>query len=201
MDFETLEKLWRSEANDRATVAETYILEATLKTLTQRRGAFSTGMGLIGLALIVWTGAIAYAVMWGKIADITQEWGILALLVISWLAFLIAQAQQKRHVRAYPEATTSMPDALRALIDENRTARARTRMMGVALLVFAGVLALSVGQLHAVGKMEWRHVVQGSLLFGGALLLSAAIHAVRYIRMLKPEGERLRRLLEQYAQD
>lgn len=201
MDFETLEKLWRSEANDRATVAETYILEATLKTLTQRRGAFSTGMGLIGLALIVWTGAIAYAVMWGKIADITQEWGILALLVISWLAFLMAQAQQKRHVRAYPEATTSMPDALRALIDENRTARARTRMMGVALLVFAGVLALSVGQLHAVGKMEWRHVVQGSLLFGGALLLSAAIHAVRYIRVLKPEGERLRRLLEQYVQD
>jgi hypothetical protein len=198
MDFETLEKLWRSEANDRATVAETYVLEATMKTLRQRRGAFSTGMGLVALALLVWTGAIIYAVITGKIADITQEWGIVALLSVSWLAFLRAQAQQRRHLQAWPDATISMPEAINALIDENRTARARTRMMGLAFLVFAVVLALSVGQLYAVGKMEWRHVVQGSLMFGGALLLSATIHAIRYVRVLRPEGERLKRLLAQY---
>ncbi len=198
MDFETLEKLWRSEANDRATVAETYVLEATMKTLKQRRGAFSTGMGLVGLALVLWTGAIIYAVAASKIADITREWGIVALLAVSWLAFLRAQAQQRRHLRTWPDATVSMPEALNALIDENRTAKARTRMMGAAFLVFAVVLALSVGQLYAVGKMEWRHVVQASLMFGGALLLSAAIHSIRYVRVLKPEGERLRRLLAQY---
>lgn len=198
MDFETLENLWRSEANDQATIAETYVLETTLKTLRQRHGAFSTGMGLIGLALLVWTGAIIYAVVAGKITDITREWGIVALLAVSWLAFLRAQAQQQRHLQAWPDATVSMPEALGALIDENRTARARTRMMGIAFVVFAAVLALSVGQLYTVGKMEWRHVVQGSVMFGGALLLSATIHALRYFRVLKPEGERLRRLLAQY---
>ncbi len=198
MDFETLEKLWRSEANDRATVAETYVLEATMKTLRQRHGAFSTGMGLVGLALLVWTGAIIYAVIAGKIADITQEWGIVALLAVSWLAFLRAHAQQRRHLRAWPDSTVSMPEAINALIDENRTARARTRMMGAAFLIFAVVLTLSVGQLYAVGKMEWRHVVQGSVMFGGALLLSAGIHAIRYFRVLRPEGERLKRLLAQY---
>lgn len=198
MDFETLEKLWRSEANDRATVAETYVLEATLKTLSKRRSAFSTGMGLIGLALLIWTGAVIYAVVMGKIADITREWGIIALLAVSWLAFLRAQAQHRRHLQAWPNATVSMPEALNALIDENRTAKARTRMMGIAFLIFTVVLALSVGQLYAVGKMEWRHVVQGSILFGGALLLSAAIHAIRYFRVLTPEGERLKTLLAQY---
>jgi len=64
--------------------------------------------------------------------------------------------------------------------------------------VLSAALALSVGQLYAVGKMEWRHVVQGSVMFGGALLLSAAIHAIRYFRVLRPEGERLKRLLAQY---
>jgi hypothetical protein len=198
MDFETLERLWRSEANDRATVAETYVLEATMKTLKQRRSAFSTGMGLIGLALLAWTGAVAYAVATGKIADITNEWGIVALLLVSWIAFLFAQAQQRRHMQAYPDVMTSMPEALEGLIDENRTAQARTRMMGLAFLVFAAVLTVSVWQLYSVGKMEWRHVVQGSMLFGGALLLSAAIHAFRYLRVLRPEGERLRRLRDQY---
>lgn len=198
MDFETLERLWRSEANDRATVAETYVLEATMKTLKQRRSAFSTGIGLIGLALILWTGAVAYAVVTGKIADITNEWGSAALLLVSWIAFLFAQAQQRRHMQACPDAVTSMPEALKGLIDENRTAQARSRMMGMALLVFAAMLTVSVWQLYSVGKMEWRHVVQGSTLFGGALLLSACIHAIRYFRVLKPEGMRLRRLLDQY---
>lgn len=201
MDFDTLERLWRSEANDRATVAETYVLEATMKTLKQRRSAFSTGMGLIGLALLAWTGAVVYAVATGKIADITNEWGIVALLLVSWIAFLFAQAQQKRHMQAYPDVMTSMPEALKGLIDENRTAQARTRMMGLAFLVFAAVLTVSVWQLYSVGKMEWRHVVQGSTLFCGALLLSAAIHVFRYLWVLKPEGERLRRLLGQYSGD
>jgi hypothetical protein len=201
MDFETLERLWRSEANDRATVAETYVLETTMKTLKQRRGAFSTGMGLIGLALMVWTAAVIYAVASGKIADVTREWGIFALLFVSWIAFLWAQAQQRRHMQAYPDAMVSMPEALNGLIDENRTAQARTRMMGIAFVVFAAVLTVSVWQLYTVGKMEWRHVIQGSILFGGALLLSATIHAIRYLRVLKPEGERLRRLLDQYGGD
>ncbi len=200
MDFETLERLWRSEANDRATVAETYVLETTMKTLKHRRNAFANGMGLIGLALVIWTGAVAYAVIAGKIADLTKEWGIVVLLAISWLAFLWAQARQRQHTQAFPDAA-SMPEALSALIDENRTAQARTRMMGVALLVFAAALTVSVWQLYSVGKMEWRHVLQGSAMFGGALLLSAAIHAVRYFRFQKPEGERLQRLLAEYAQD
>ena len=185
MDFETLERLWRSEANDRATVAETYVLETTMKTLKHRRNAFANGMGLIGLALVIWTGAVAYAVIAGKIADLTKEWGIVVLLAISWLAFLWAQARQRQHTQAFPDAA-SMPEALSALIDENRTAQARTRMMGVALLVFAAALTVSVWQLYSVGKMEWRHVLQGS---------------VRYFRFQKPEGERLQRLLAEYAQD
>ena len=201
MDFDTLERLWRSEANDRVSVAEAYLLEATIKTLKYRRKAFVIGMGLIGLALMTWSSALAYAVIVGKIADMSREWGALALLLVSWVAFLIAIAQQRQHLNAYHERTAAMPEVLRALIDENRTGQSRVRMMGIALAVFTVVLAICQWQLYAVGKMEVRDVVQTSILFASALGLATIIQVVRYVHVLRPEGERLRRLLDQYEED
>ncbi|ESQ83115.1 hypothetical protein AEAC466_14730 [Asticcacaulis sp. AC466] len=201
MDFDTLERLWRSEANDRTSVAEVYLLEKTMETLTRRRKAFTFGMALIGAALLIWTGAIAYAVVVGKIADMTKEWGALVLLTVSWLAYLASQAQQRRHLNAHPKIPPAMPDVLRALIDENRTAQSRVQMMAIALVFFIVVLAICLWQLYAVGKMELRHIVQASIMAGSALGVSTIIQAVRYRVILRPEGERLRRLLDQYEED
>lgn len=198
MDFDTLERLWRSEANHHASVAETYVFESTLKTLKSRRRKVTTGMGLVGLALTAWTFMILYALAVGKIASLAREWGIVALLVVSWVAFFAAILQQWRHMNAHPQTTDTMPEVLRALIDENGTAQARTSMMAVALIAFIAVLGLCLWQLYTVGKMELRHVVQGSILFGAALGLSSLIHIIRYVHLLRPEGKRLQRLLDQY---
>ncbi len=198
MDFDTLERLWGTESNNRTSVAEIYILEATMKTLKTRRRKVTIGMGLVGLGLTAWTCAIVFAVLVGRIANLDREWGAVALLIISWLAFWAALLQQWRHMNAPPKTTASMPEVLQALIDENRTAQMRTRMMAVALIAFTTVLGLCLLQLYAVGKMELRHVVQASVLFGGALGLSTLIHAFRYVRLLRPEGQRLQRLLDQY---
>jgi hypothetical protein len=198
MDFDTLERLWRSEANHQASVAETYVIESTLKTLKNRRRKVATGMGLVGLALTTWTFMILYALAVGKIASLAREWGIVALLIVSWVAFFAAILQQWWHMNAHPHTTDTMPEVLRALIDENRTAQARTRMMAMALIAFIAVLGLCLWQLYSVGKMELQHVVQGSILFGAALGLSSLIHTIRYVRLLRPEGKRLQRLLDQY---
>jgi low affinity Fe/Cu permease len=198
MDFDTLERLWQSETNNQASVAETYVFQATLKTLKMRRSKVVAGMQLIGLGLFVWTCAIIYALVVGKISNLSQEWGIVALLFVSWLVFFAALLQQRRHMLAHPRATANMPEVLRALIDENRTAQARARMMAIALIVFIAVLGLCQWQLYLVGKMELRHIIQGSILFGSALGLSFVIHTIRYVRTLRPEGERLQRLLDQY---
>jgi hypothetical protein len=163
-----------------------------------RRSRVVGGLRLIGLGLTVWTCAIIYALVVGKISNLSQEWGIVALLFVSWLAFSAALLQQRRHMQAHPHATANMLEVLRALVDENRTARARTRMMAIALIIFITVLGLCLWQLYAVGKMELRHVVQGSILFGSALGLLFVIHTIWYVRTLRPEGERLQRLLDQY---
>jgi ferric-dicitrate binding protein FerR (iron transport regulator) len=197
MDFETLERLWRSQA-DAPTVAEAYILETTMKTLKQRRDAFTFGMGLVGLAMIVWTGAILYAQFIRGVVDPGREWGVYLMLAVAWIAYLSVQHQYRRHLRAWRDTDASMPQALNALLDENRTARARMRLLAVALIVFCAAIALSLSQLHDVGKMEPQHVLQGSILFGGAMLLSAVIQAIRYFAVLRPEAARLRHLLSQY---
>lgn len=197
MDFDTLEQLWRSEANDRASIADAYLLETTLRTLKRRRNRFTIGMALIGFGLLVWTGVVTYAAL-TKIADIRREWGSVAMLVLSWLAFFAAGIQQRRHMTMYSRVPAAMPDVLRALIGENRTHQKRIRLMGIAAAVFVVVLAITVFQLHSVGKMELRHAVQASILFGTALAISTLIHAIRYVRVLKPEAQRLQWLLTQY---
>ena len=57
-----------------------------------------------------------------------------------------------------------------------------------------------LGQLVAVGKMTPQNVRDGAILFGVVLSLVWGVLTVNYFRRLKPEGERLKRLLAQYAE-
>lgn len=198
MDFETLERLWRSEANTQPGVAEAYVLEETMKTLTQRRSHFAGGMMMAGLALVVWTGVIVHAHVVRHVINPEREWGAYLMLGIAWAVYINVVARYQRHIRRYPDTGATMPEALTALIDENRVAQIRARVMAVALAAFVCALGVALWQLHAVGKMEPRHVFQGSIVFGGAILFSAAVQAVTYFRVTKPEARRLKALLDQY---
>jgi hypothetical protein len=59
-------------------------------------------------------------------------------------------------------------------------------------------LGLAVTQLGDVGKMTGGNIRDFALLAMVGFGLSGSIMAVRYFRMLKPEADRLRRLLRQY---
>jgi hypothetical protein len=198
MDFESLERVWASGANTLSHAAETYVMEQTMKTLKSRRDGFAFAMGLIGLCLTGWTGVMAYTLVFRRVVDLSREWSLLLMLAVPWGLLLLFQAQHRRHVRDFPNADQSMPEALAALIDENRVRQARARLMLVTLPLFVAVLALVLWQLVQVGKMELRQVAQGGLFFGGVLLASAAVQAVIYFTRTRPEGERLQRLLDSY---
>jgi hypothetical protein len=53
-------------------------------------------------------------------------------------------------------------------------------------------------QLLEVGKMSSQDVMQGSLLFGGLLVVVGIGTAADYAFRLGPEGRRLRQLLREY---
>ena len=67
-------------------------------------------------------------------------------------------------------------------------------MAGITAVCVA-LLALMLRQLVSVGKMTEQNVLQGSILFGTILGGIWLYYGWQYFRKLKPEGERLRRLL------
>lgn len=200
MDFERLERTWRSPANAPAEAACAYLLEETMNTLKRRRDAFNRATGIVAVLLLAWTGKI----VWDWFAspfpfDITREWGAVAMLVLPWIGLFAVRAQFDRHLRAYPDPDASMPDTLKALIDENRTARRRVHVMAVLMTLGVAALAVALGQLVEVGKMTPGNVRDGAILFGGVFALVWGGIAFNYFTRLKPEGARLQRLLAEYA--
>ena len=200
MDFERLERAWRSPANTPAEAAAAYLVEETMQTLKDRRRQFHTLTAIAGVALALWTGRI----IWDWFAnpfpfDLAAEWGAVAMLVLPWIALFVARGQFARHLNAYPDPDASMPDALRALIDENRMARRRVVFMAVMMALGIAALAVALGQLVEVGKMTPQNVRDGALLFGAVFVVVWGWIGVNYFTRLKPEGERLGRLLAEYA--
>lgn len=201
MDFEQLERAWRSSANSPTAAAVAYLTEDIMQTLQRRRGQFRTFLGLMAVLLSAWTGVIA----WHAVADpfpfdVAGEWGALALLVLPWVALFIVGGLYARHLRAHPDPYASTADTLRGLIDENDMAQRRFRLMAAIMAIGVVGLAVALGQLVAAGRMTPQNVRDGAILFGVVLSLVWGVLTVNYFRRLKPEGERLKRLLAQYAE-
>lgn len=201
MNFERLERAWRSSANSPGDAAQTYLMEEMMETLRKRHRDFRGFTVIIALTLTAWTAKIAYDVAfnpfpfnWGR------EWAALPLFLLPWAALFFIRAQYKRHLEAFPDPYRSTPDTLRALIDENDVAQARTRWMAGMTAVCIGLLTVMLGQLMSVGKMSGANVFQGSILFGTIFAAIWAYQGWAYFRKLKPEGERLRRLLADYQE-
>jgi len=199
MDFERLERAWRSPANTPADAAVAYLTEETMQTLKARRRQFHTVTAIAGIALLLWTGRIVWAWFTEPFPfDLQREWGAVAMLVLPWIALILARAGFARHLAAYPDPDASMPDALRALIDENRLARRRVVFMAVMMALGVAALAVALGQLVEVGKMTPQNVRDGAILFGVVFAVVWGSIGLNYFTRLRPEGERLRRLLAEY---
>lgn len=199
MDFERLERAWNGPANSPGEAAAAYVTESLVDTLRRRRQATAGLTGFIGMALVFWTAVIAFRVANDPFPfDIRREWSVLPLFILPWVGLFVIRRQQRRHLLAHPDPYQSVAATLRGLLDENLTAR---RRLGVTTaLMAAGILlmALALNQLVAVGKMTPANVMQGSILFGGIMAAIALYKVWHYLRVLRPETARLKRLLAEY---
>lgn len=199
MNFERLERAWRSSANSPTEAAQTYLMEEMMEALEKRRRDLRGFTRIIALVLAAWSMKIAYDVIVNPFPfDFSREWAALPLFLLPWAALFFLRLQHKRHLEAFPDPYRSTPDTLRALIDENEAAQARTRWMGWMTLACIALLALMLGQLMSVGKMTAQNVLQGSILFGAIFAGVWIYQGWHYFKKLRPEGDRLRRLLAEY---
>jgi hypothetical protein len=199
MDFDRLERVWRSTANSPNAASVAHLMEEAMDTLKRKRRDFEMFTGLIGLGLIIWTAKVVWEVVTNQFSfDPGLEWGLFLLLGLPWIALFSVRRAYNKHLHAHPDPYASAPDTLRALMDENDTARQRVKLGGLFMVAMVVVVALVLWQLLEVGKMSSQDVMQGSLLFGGLLVVVGIGTAADYAFRLRPEGRRLRQLLREY---
>lgn len=199
MDFERLERAWNGPANTPTEAASAYVADTMMETLRRRRRATAGLTGFVGMALVFWSAVIVFRTTTDPFPfDFGREWGVFPLIALPWFGLFLINRQQRRHSLAHPDPYSSVAAALRALVDENATARRRLVITTGLMLACVALLALVLRQLAAVGKMTPDNVFQASLLFGGLMAAIAGYKVWHYLRVLKPEGARLRRLLADY---
>ncbi|MBP7335068.1 hypothetical protein [Niveispirillum sp.] len=196
MDMERLERAWAGAANRADVAAGLYLIDSTLGEVARRRRLFRLRMGLVGVALAGWSLVAAYGIVWRGTTDPLREWGALLMLAMTWAVYAIVLRRGWEGAAEAPAA--SLPAGLRALLDQTDGAMRRIRVMAVAVPLFLLAMGVAVAQLGQVGKMNAGNIRDFALLAGIGFTLSGGIFAIRYHRVLKPEAERLRRLLGQY---
>jgi len=87
---------------------------------------------------------------------------------------------------------------LEAAMAANKAERLKLKTIGIMYLIALPVLAFSIWQLYAVGKVSSRELTSMVTFLGSALLLSAAAVFARYRFWVASEGEKLTRLLNQF---
>ncbi|ESQ77939.1 hypothetical protein [Asticcacaulis sp. YBE204] len=198
MNLETFERLWRANARDLSHTAQAYLMEDMMQTLNRRRASQSAFFLFLTAVLGAITFIFGYGVIKHNNFDPAHEWGAIAMLLTPWIALILMKRAFERHVRRFPDPAASLPEQLSAQLDENRMKQQKAVIMFGLMGLFPIATGIALWQLLSVGKMEVAHVQQGALLFGSVLGISLVIQIVRYLRVLRPEGKRLKRLLGEY---
>lgn len=196
MDMARLERAWTGAANRAEDAAGLYLIDSAVAEVARRGRDFRLRMGLIGVALGGWSLVAAYSIAGRGHVDPAREWGSLLLLAIAWAVYVLVVRRGWEGAATPPPE--NLPGSLRALLLQVEGAMGRIRVMGVAVPIFLSALGLAVMQLGDVGKMTGGNIRDFALLATVGFGLSGSIMALRYFRVLKPEAERLRRLLGQY---
>ena len=155
MNSADLERAWRSPRNSANPAALATARDQLFAGLKKRRRARRLFLALVLGALTLFSVRVALATLpraGGPPIAPGRDWASLVFLALPWIGFIMLTRQMLRHERGHQRAGEAIGDTVRALLDENATARAGLRVTaglhGVTLLL----LPLVVAQLRATGK-------------------------------------------------
>jgi hypothetical protein len=202
MNFADIENTWRLPHNQPSPAELKHHHMQLITDLRRRRRGFALHVGLVLTFLTVVTALILRQMIAPGPAssriDLAREWGAFVLLALPWIAALVFVRQYRRHFAGHAGCNRSIRASVIALLDENRLARTRVKIVlllhGLVLLV----LPVVVLQLRAAGKAGDEILVPALVLWpllaagiGGALLYY-------HRRRLLPRKRQLEALLAAY---
>lgn len=198
-DFALLEAAWRSSANNPSRAASDYLMRDLTATLQRRRNSIRGTLVAGGVMLSLLALRAAYDFMRGgaQPIDFSRESAVALLLLIPIVMLGIILQRYRTHARRYTDVR-ALPEAFRALLDDNAFARQRIQLVAAAYVVLIPIAAWAIRQLGEVDKMAPAHQQQMGIVFAIGLSLGAAYMAFKYFARLLPERRRLEALIQQY---
>lgn len=176
MNSADLERAWRSPRNSADPAALAKAGDRFFADLERRRRARRLFLALVLGALTLLSVRVALATWPRGGASAIQparDWAALLFLALPWTGFALLARQMRRHERRHRQAGATIRDTVRALLDENATARAGLRVTAGLLGATLLLLPVVVGQLRATGKagdeIIWPAFVGWPLLAGAIL--------------------------------
>ena len=155
---------------------------------------------MVAALTIFLAGGFVQYVRSGGAFDLQREWGAIVFLLLPIGVAAMFVRGFIRHRREHPRYDLSILDGLRALIDENRLARARLRVSMSVLTVAMALVPVMTYQLQLVGKQRPHEAASMLVVFGVAYVVAMAWQLWKYRRKLLPENSRLQELFKSYEQ-
>jgi MFS family permease len=199
MTFDDLVPLWHSPRNapDPAQV-ERYKADIVTHLGKEYRG-FLWHVGTAVALTIFVAGGFAQYVRSGGAFDFQHEWASIVLLLLPIGVALLFVRGFLEHRRRHSRYELSIVEGLRALVDENRIARARLRVSMAVLTGAMALVPLLTHQLQIAGKQRPQEAASMLLAFGMAYVAAMIWQVLKY-RKLGPEGARLQGLVASYRE-
>ena len=199
MNFAEIEAMWRSPQNQPSAAELECRKKELIADLRRRHRRFVGFVAFVIVLLTTVTVRLALHVIspapGASAIDPTREWGAFLFILLPWIVPVILIRQYRRHRTRHAHFVRSIPESVRALLDENRIARLRLALAAGLHGAMLVLLPLVVMQLRAVGKAGDEILVPAFVLWP---LIAVAIGAALWFydrRRLLPQKRRLEALL------
>ncbi|HWN94473.1 MAG TPA: hypothetical protein VNT99_05540 [Methylomirabilota bacterium] len=194
MNLNEMEGDWNSPRNNLPTEEQQQLAGQFTRQMIRRRRFQAIWLINTFVWLTVITAVALRTIAVGKV-KLDQEWGLFPVLIVPWAFAFHFLRRYLKPVTSAARGEMPVADSLRAALGSNRTEQTHLKLVGVLFAIMIPLLALSMQQLHAVGKMSSRELTSMAVFFSGTLLLSGAGIAARYFARVLPQQRRLNALL------
>ncbi len=200
MNLDEVQSTWNSPRNNLPTAEQQRLAGQFTRQMIRRRRFQTIWLVHTFFALTIITVLAVRAIALGK-ADPGEEWGLFPLLMVPWLFAFHFLRRHLKPVSPVSRGESSIMDSVRAALDSNRSERSRLKVVAALFAIMIPLLAVSMNQLLASGKVSSRELTSMAVFFGGTLLLSAAGIVVRIFGRVLPQQRQLDAVLAELTDE
>src|SRR5258705_2859239 len=150
MNLNEIQCAWNSPRNNLPATEQQLLADQFTRQMIRRRRFQAVWL----TNTFVWLTVIPAVAIWtiavGK-TEPGQEWGLFPLLIVPWAFAIHFLRRYRKPAAPIARGELSVTDSLRAALVDNQAEQSHLKLVGGLFAIMIPLLAVSMGQLHAVG--------------------------------------------------